>query len=266
MKVPTTLVAAGATLLIAGCGAAGAASSPTPGSANGAQGQGRRGAAGELAKIDSNTLILNSQNGDVTVQITPATPVQKTSTGTVADIVAGACMVATGQKDASGGLTAQVVRISAKQNGTCSLGRPGGGPGGLGPDGGRRNGTPAVGGPGGSPNPGGGGRNANFAFAAGEVTTVNGTSVIVQPATGPAQTITVPTTVRVSRSAPAVVSDLAVGQCVQAGGTRDSSGMVKATNLSIVPPGPSGCFTGSGIGGRRGVGGGGAGLGRPPGD
>jgi len=264
MRSLTTLITAGTALLIAACGstATGVSTSPGSGQTGGPQGAGRRGTAGELAKIDNNTLILNTQAGDITVQITPTTPVQKTSTGTVADIASGSCIVAVSQKDASGALTAQTVRVSSKQNGTCTFGRPGGG----GPSG-PGNGRPADGSKA-SPGAQAPGRNSNVVFAAGEVTAVNGTAVSVQPAAGgAAQTITVPTTVRVSRAAPAAISDLAVGQCVQAGGSKDSSGTVKATNLNIVPPGPAGCFTGGGLGGRRGgngAGGGGAGGGGQP--
>jgi hypothetical protein len=100
------------------------------------------------------------------------------------------------------------------------------------------------------------------AFATGKVTAVDGTSVTLQPATGAAQTITVPTTVTVAESNVASASALAVGDCIQATGPKDSSGTVDATALSIVPAGPSGCFTGGrgfgGFGGGRGFGGGGA--------
>ena len=96
---------------------------------------------------------------------------------------------------------------------------------------------------------------------------MNGTSVTLQPVTGAAQTISLPTTVTVSESNVASASDLAVGDCIQATGPKDSSGKVAATALSIVPAGPSGCFTGGrggfggGFGGRGFGGGAGAGAG-----
>jgi hypothetical protein len=230
-----------AMLVLAACGssnAAGTASSSGSSSASSQNGRGpgRNGASGELVKISGTTLILNAQSGDVTVVYNGSTRIQKTSTGTVADIVAGTCIVATGQKDASGAVTASVVRLSPKVNGSCALGGPGAG-GGARPT---PRGTPRA-------NP------ANTGFATGEVTAVSGTSVTVLDATGGSRPVTVPTTVRVSKSSPASASDLGVGDCVLATGPKDSSGTVTARTLSIVPAGPSGCFTG---GGGRGFGGG----------
>ena len=104
------------------------------------------------------------------------------------------------------------------------------------------------------------------AFAIGKVTAVSGTSITLQPATGAAQTITVPTTVTVSELDTVPASTLETGDCISATGSKDSSGNVTATSLSIVPAGPSGCFTGGGGfggfgGGRFGGGGGGFGGG-----
>jgi hypothetical protein len=78
--------------------------------------------------------------------------------------------------------------------------------------------------------------------------------------------------VAVTRTVPAAVADLAIGECVLATGTKDTSGTVSARSLSIVPAGPSGCFTGGGFrrgggggGGGGGFGGGGGGTGASPG-
>lgn len=253
-----------ATLLLAGlglaaCGAAPAAAgtsakaSPSPGF------RVRQGTQGELVQINGTSLILNSVNGDVTVLYTDATTFQKTSTGTFQDIAVGRCMVATGAKDPSGNITAATVRLADKVSGACTAG-PGPGAGGGGFGGGRP--TPL---PGASPRP----NRGNLAFAAGEVTAVAGTAITVQPATGPPVTVMVPTTVRVSKSSLAKASDLALHQCLAAQGPKDASGKVTARAISILPAGPTGCFTGSGggFGGLgRGAGGGPAGVVPPPGD
>ena len=254
--------AAVAMLALAACGtsAAGPASTSASSSAStqSGRGPGRNGASGELVKLSGTTLILNAQSGDVTVVYNGSTRIQKTSTGTVADIVTGSCIVAAGQKDSSGAVTASVVRVSSKVNGSCALGGPGAG-GGPRPT---PRGTPRA-------------DQANAGFAAGEVTAVSGTSVTVLDATGASRPVTVPTTVRVSTSSSASASDLAVGDCVLATGSKDASGTVSARSLSIVPAGPSGCFTGAGgrgfgggFGGGGGGGGGaaGAGGGAPPAD
>jgi hypothetical protein len=249
------ITASGATMLLAlvACGSGSAAgssgssaSSNASGSANG-RGFLRNGAAGELVQINGMTLILNTQSGDVTVVYSDTTQILKTSTGTVADIVPGKCIIASGQKDATGAVTASTVRLSEKINGSCSLGN--------GPN---PNRTPN---PSRSPNPDFT-PNPNLALIAGEVAGVNGTAVTVTERTGTSRTMTVPTTIRVSKTSTASTSDLSVGNCILANGTKDQAGKVTARTLSIQPAGPSGCFTGGGFGGGLGRGfGGGAGGG-----
>ena len=250
------LLGAAATLAVAACGSSTAARTSATGTPS-PQGQGRRGgAAGELVRITGSTLVLSTQNGDVTVTAASATPVTRTRTGTVADIVAGSCIIASGQKDAGGTLTASTVRLSPKVDGSCS------GPGLFGNGG--PNGAPTGGvfrtpNPDRTPPPG----VTPPQFTRGEVTAVSGTSVTVRATDGSSSTITVPTTVQVAVSAPATFADLAVGDCVLATGPRSTSGTVAARSLNIVPAGPSGCFTGRGLGGfgggRGGFGGGGGG-------
>ena len=255
------ITASGATMLLAlaACGSGSAAgssgssaSSNASGSANG-RGFLRNGAAGELVQINGMTLILNTQSGDVTVVYSDTTQILKTSTGTVADVVPGKCIVASGQKDATGAVTASTVRLIDKVNGSCSLGN--------GPN---PNGTPNPNrslNPNFTPNP-------NLALIAGEVAGVNGTAVTVTDRTGASHTMTVPTTVRVSKTSAASASDLSVGNCILANGSKDQAGKVTARTLAIQPAGPSGCFTGgfgSGLGrGFRGGAGGGGGIGGGP--
>ncbi len=248
-----------ATVAMAACGNATSASATTPsGSASASPSGGanarRGGTAGELVRITGSTLLLNTQSGDVNVTVGGTTPVTKTRTGTLVDIVAGSCIIATGQKDAAGALTASGVRLSPKTNGTCTGGFGGpGGPGGA-PD------ASASPRPSRTPQPG----VTPPAVARGEVTSVAGTAVTLQDQTGAPVTITVPTTVQVAVSQVITSSQLAVGDCVLATGPKDSKGVVTARSVNVVPPGPSGCFTGGGggfPGGGRGFGGGGFGGG-----
>jgi hypothetical protein len=87
------------------------------------------------------------------------------------------------------------------------------------------------------------------------VASVNGTAVTIQPTTGAAVTVTVPTTVRVSVADNVSASALSVGDCVLANGQKNSAGVVQARSITVVPPGPSGCFTGGGGGFGFGFGG-----------
>ncbi|MFN2462326.1 MAG: DUF5666 domain-containing protein [Candidatus Dormibacteria bacterium] len=215
----------------------------------------RSGAAGELVKISPGELILSSALGDVTVGYTDATVFQRASTGTLADVTVGKCVVITGQKDGTGALIASGVGLTSPVAGACPP--PGFGGGRLNPDGTPRSPRPL---PSGSPRPA-----ANLAVVAGIVTAVNGTTISVRDAAGAAQSVTVPTTVRVLRTTAAAASDLALHQCLQAQGQRDAAGRVSARSITIVPPSASGCTFGGGGFGRPGGGGRGNGSGGPPG-
>src|SRR5260370_8116024 len=110
------------------CGSAatasnGALSSPSPQRGGG---QFRNGASGQLVQINGQSLILTGPTGDVTVTVSSTTTFTRTSTAVLADIVPGDCILATGQKDADGLLTATTVRLSPKPPAGCAAaGRPG---------------------------------------------------------------------------------------------------------------------------------------------
>ena len=240
------------------CGSAatasnGASSSPTP-QRGGAQF--RNGAAGQLVQINGQTLILTGPAGDLTVTMSSTTTFTRTSTAVLADIVPGDCILATGQKDSAGSLTATTVRLSPKPAAGCAAAaRPGG------------NGSPPPGAsppPQASPRPIPSGQPA-MAFVSGEVTGAAGISITVLTTTSGSQTITVPTTAAVTTTVVASASDLRTGECLRATGARDSTGNVQATSVTITPAGPSGtCVTGFGGGGGFGGRGGGRGGATPP--
>jgi uncharacterized protein DUF5666 len=221
----------GATLVLAACGSAATANSTSPSGSPATGGALRGGSAGQLVQINGQTLILSGANGDITVSYTSATSITKTSTASLADIIPGMCIVATGVKDTTGLVTATTVRLAVKGANGCTAGRAGGGPA-----------------AGASPRPTPSGQ-ANLSSVSGTVTAVSGTSVTVLTPANTSQTITVPTTVAVSQSSSTTPAALQVGQCLRASGSRDASGTVQATALTITPAGPSGtCSTGFGRG------------------
>ena len=188
-----------------------------------------------LVQINGQTLILTGASGDITVTFSGTTTFTRTSAAVLADIVPGLCVVATGQKDSAGVLTAATVRLSPKSSTGCGAGQFGPNPS-----------------PGASTRPTPSGQPA-MAFVNGEVTAATGTSITVLSAAGGSQTITVPTTATVSRMSSASTTDLRTGECLRANGARDSAGTVAATSIAITPAGPSGtCATG--LGGGRGPG------------
>src|ERR1700676_1417861 len=158
------LLVAAVGLVAVGCGSAATAantgsSSPSPATGGGPL---RNGAAGKLVQVNGQSLILTGPTGDLTVTYSSATTFTRTSTAVLADIVPGVCIVATGQKDSTGVLTASTVRLSPKSSGGC------GAPGRLGP-----NASPPAGA---SPRPTPSGQPV-LALVSGEVTAAAGISI-----------------------------------------------------------------------------------------
>jgi hypothetical protein len=244
-----------AALAVAACGSATAAGGSTPSpspSAGGRAGFARNAAFGQLVQIKGSTLILSSSTGDATVTLASTTTITQTSTGTLANVVPGLCITATGSKDATGTMTATTVILNAPVSGSCATTGFGAGGGGGGTF------TPR---PGASPRPSFSppAGTAGLTFARGLVKSVTGTSVSITDTTGTVTTINVPTTVKVTTSTVIHATALQTGQCVTALGQKDSSGTVAARTLTITPPTASGCTAGFGGGGfgRGGFGGGG---------
>src|SRR5205823_6714213 len=243
-KLPRILVIGVAAAAMTACGGAAASSTRPAASSTAAAGTN---VAGQLAQLTGSKLVLSGQTGATNVTVSSSTRITQTVVGTLANIVAGVCITAAGQKDAAGSVTAANVTLMAKQlmNGTCT------------PPAARNGASPRPGGF--NPSGGAGPRNgasppANFTFVRGEVASVSGTSVTINVTGGGTQTVVVPSSARISSVELTSTSKLAVGQCIRATGQKDSSGTIKARTLSIQPPGPNGCFTGGGGFGRGGGG------------
>jgi hypothetical protein len=239
------LAAATAGLVAVACGSAATAAntaSPSPSAGRGGAQFRTNGASGQLVQINGQSLILTGPTGDLTVTLSSTTTFTRTSTAVLADIVPGVCILATGQKDSAGVLTATTVRLSPTVSGGCAAA------GRLGP-----NASPPAGA---SPRPTPSGLPA-MAFVTGEVTGAAGISITVLTTTSGSQTITVPTIAAVTTTVVGTAADLRTGECLRATGARDAAGNVQATTITITPAGPSGtCTTGLGGGGFGGRGGG----------
>lgn len=237
MKTLAMVAAAAGVVALAGCGSSAATSttgaSPTPGAAAG------RGAAGEVAQVSGNTLIINAASGDITVQLNGTTRVQRTRRGSLVDLTVGTCVAVTGSRDSTGAVTASAIRTFTATTAGCTVSGSGFG-------GGR--------GPGVSPRPGGAPartRDPNAMLLVGSITTVSATSITVQAAAGSAP-VTIPTTTRITLVSDAATTDITVGDCVVVAGPRDSAATVTARTVDIVPPGPNGCTSSGGLRGGAG--------------
>ena len=281
IRKPQTLGAAAAGIALAvtlgACGGGGASNaastSPTTGGTNPSTGSGRGfpGTSGQIAAIsDSSMEVQNPQSGQVTVRWSSSTRFSKTVTVAVSSIAAGDCVNVTGSTTSTQ-LTANTVTVSQPDSsGSCTMrvsgtGAGGGTGSGGGFGGGFRNGAP----PSSSlPNrPAGAG---NFGFARGKVTSVSPTALVIYgtsssgfPQQGSTTSTSVPdssvtvqltSSTRYTETQTAAASDLAVNDCVTAGGTTDSTGAVTANNIRISSPGPNGCTAGFGRGAAAGNG------------
>ncbi|HEY6624870.1 MAG TPA: DUF5666 domain-containing protein [Acidimicrobiales bacterium] len=267
-------ISLGASLAVAGV--AGAATPPSGGGAFPFT-------SGSVAALSGSTMeVQNPQSGQVTVSWTPSTTFTQTATVSASSVAAGDCVTVTGSSS-KGTITAKTVSISQPTSGKCAAGSGGGGfrggfgggPGGGGtPPGGTSAGRPG-GRAGGFPGNGRGfGGSGSTGFASGKVTSVASGKLTIsgissasisrnaKPSSNSSNkrstlktttfNVAVTASTTYAEDQAAAASNLAVGDCITAGGTTSSTGAVSATSVRITSTGGQTCTTGFG---RRGIGG-----------
>ena len=227
----------------------------------------RPAAQGTIAALAATSLEVQSpQSGQVTVTFGPKTAFTQTTAAAKASVVVGTCVAAMAARSQSSGsaapstpapsaspparatsFTAATVVITRPANGTCN-----GGFGGL-------NGSAAPSGapsgafPSGAPS-GGFGRGGFGGFAAratGKVTAVTASTMTIVGSTrsGPiTYTVSVDPSTMYTATGSGASGSLAVGKCVIAFGSTDSTGAVAATRIAVSPASSSGCTVGFGRG------------------
>lgn len=231
-------------------------------------------AAGTVAALTSSSMEVQSpQSGQTTVSWTTTTAFTRTVTVAVGAVVAGDCVTVSGTT-AKKELTAQTVSVeAAPAGGKCTGGRAAGGGATAGshfpanrrpPTGTFPRGPGAKGGAFSR-------RPADVGFASGKVTSVSATQLVLsgfsstglkppaarqghgakkKSARTPVRPKTTTVRVRLTSSTtveetqPAAPGDLAVGDCVTAAGSSDSTGAIAATSVHMAPAGPNGCTGG----------------------
>ncbi|HEX3815525.1 MAG TPA: hypothetical protein VHX59_22030 [Mycobacteriales bacterium] len=274
--VAATGVVAAVTLTACGGSASGSSSPDKPSAApssasGGGAGGGRAGgqfgpaASGKVAAISGTTMQVQSQqNGQVAVGWSTSTKFSHTVTMALSAVKAGACVIATAPSGTSAtatSFTAGTVVVTAAKNGSCTGDRSaGGGPSGQRPSGSRPSNRPS-----GFPSGGAGGGQLG-AIAAGKVTSVSGSKVVIaaeqRGSTANSttnstvdKTVTVGSATKITTEAATTAHSVQVGKCVTAQGKADSSGTVAATTVQITDPTNGQCgggFGGFGRGGNRG--------------
>lgn len=227
----------------------------------------RPAAQGTIAALAATSMEVQSpQSGQVTVTFGPKTAFTKTTAAAKASVVVGTCVAAMAARSQSSGsaapstpapsaspparvtsFTAATVVITRPANGTCN-----GGFGGL-------NGSAAPSGapsgafPRGAPS-GGFGRGGFGGFAAratGKVTAVTASTMTVVGSTRSGAityTVSVDPSTMYTATGSGTSASLAVGKCVIAFGSTDSTGAVAATRIAVSPASSSGCTVGFGRG------------------
>jgi hypothetical protein len=227
------LTLTGATALsVAACGAsntskpatsAGPTSSAATSSSPSASANGKSWVSGMIASVSGDAIQVSQQTGTATVDFTPSTKITEVTPGQLTDVTAGSCVVVIPSResaDTGGATTAQFVRVSPAVDGKC-------------PEPKRPAGAPASGGP------------AGHRPLRGTVASVAGNTITVTGADASGSTsqtnVSVTDTTKYTKQSATDAQALAQGKCVAARGTKDDSGTLQATAISVQPADNGSC-------------------------
>jgi Domain of unknown function (DUF5666) len=209
------LTLTGATALsVAACGASNTtkpstAASPTSSAATSSPSASPNGKAlvsGMITSVSGDAIQVGAQTGNATVDFTPSTKITEVTPAALTDITPGGCVAVHPTRDSadSGGtITAQFVRVSPAVDGKC-------------------------------PEP------KHHAGVTGTVASVAGNTITVNGSSAPS-TVTVTDTTKYTKQAPTDAQALAQGKCIAARGTKDNSGALQATTISVQQPNNGSC-------------------------
>lgn len=213
------LTLTGATALsVAACGASNttkpsAAASPTSSAATSspsASANGKAWVSGMIASVSGDAIQVTEQSGNATVDFTPSTKITEVTPAQLTDVTAGSCVAVHPTRDSAdtgGAITAQFVRVSPAVDGKCQDPKH--------PAGGTAKHRLVSG---------------TVASVAGNTITVNGTDTTGNSSQS---NVTVTDTTRYTKQAATDAQALAQGKCVAARGTKDDSGTLQATAISV---------------------------------
>ena len=220
------LAVTGATALtVAACGTSNnthpTTSAAAPSSSPSASAKGRDWVAGQIASVSGDAIQVTQQSGAATVDFSPSTKITEVNPAQLTDVTAGSCVaIRPTHESADSGttITAQSVRVSPAVEGKCAeLKQPAGASG----------------------------RPAGHHLVAGTVASVAGNTISVNGADANGNTsatnVTVTDTTKYSKQAATDAQALTQGKCIAAHGTKDNSGTLQATNISVQPADNGNC-------------------------
>jgi hypothetical protein len=219
MRYTVVALIAAAALPLAACGsstnpttsttaASGTSSAPTSSAstpnANGPKDR----VAGLIASVSPNTVQVSQQNGNATVDFTNSTKVSQIDPAAPSDVTAGSCVSIRPTKDSqpNGPVTAQTVLVSAANNGQC-------------------------------PQPQG---NQNNPGVRGAVGSVSGSTITVTSAGTSTEVMLTADTTYAKRAA-SNPQAITAGKCIAARGTKDNTGALQATSITVRQAGNRPC-------------------------
>jgi hypothetical protein len=219
------LTLTGATALsVAACGASNttkpstAASPPSSGATSStpsASPNGKAWVSGMIASVSGDAIQVTQQSGNATVDFAPSTKITEVTPAQLTDVTAGSCVAVHPTRDSAdndGAITAQFVRISPAVGGQCAGPKhPAGAP-------------PSAG-------------SAKHRLVSGTVASVAGNTITVNSTdandTSSPSSVTVTDTTKYTKQTATDAQALAQGKCVAARGTKDDSGTLQATAISV---------------------------------
>jgi hypothetical protein len=165
---------------------------------------------GMIASVSGDAIQVTQRSGNATVDFTPSTKITEITPAQLTDVTVGSCVAVHPTRDSAGSggaITAQFVRISPAVDGKCQEPK----------------------------HPVGG--NAKHHAVSGTVATVAGNTITVNATdadgNGSQSNVTVTDTTKYTKQSATDAQALGQGKCVAARGTKDDSGTLQATSISV---------------------------------
>jgi hypothetical protein len=208
-----SVAACGASHTTSNTGQPSTAAGPTSSAATSspsASANGRAWVNGMIASVSGDAIQVTQQSGNATVDFSPSTKISEVTPAQLTDVTAGSCVAVRPTRDSAdggGAITAQFVRVSPAVDGKCQEPK-----------------HPA-------------GANAKHRAVSGTVASVAGNTMTINATDADGNssqsTVTVTDTTKYTKQTATDAQALGQGKCIAARGTKDDSGTLQATAISV---------------------------------
>jgi Domain of unknown function (DUF5666) len=208
-----SVAACGASHTTSNTGQSSTAAGPTSSAATSspsASANGRAWVNGMIASVSGDAIQVTQQSGNTTVDFSPSTKISEVTPAELTDVTAGSCVAVHPTRDSAdsgGAITAQFVRVSPAVDGKCQEPK-----------------HPA-------------GANAKHRAVSGTVASVAGNTMTINATDADGNSsqsnVTVTDTTKYTKQTATDAQALGQGKCIAARGTKDDSGTLQATAISV---------------------------------